>query len=93
MARYKLVVEYHGCPFVGWQRQKNGVSVQQVIEEAIFKFSGGNVITQVAGRTDAGVHATGQVCHFDLAKDTDVFTVCDAINFHVKPNLIFCQNA
>jgi tRNA pseudouridine38-40 synthase len=93
MARYKLVVEYHGCPFVGWQRQKNGVSVQQVIEEAIFKFSGENVITQVAGRTDAGVHATGQVCHFDLTKDTDVFTVCDAINFHVKPNPVSVLSA
>ena len=65
MARYKIVLEYHGLPYVGWQRQKNGVSVQQVIEEAIAKFTGEKAITYVAGRTDAGVHATGQVCHFD----------------------------
>ena len=86
MFRYKIVLEYHGCPFVGWQRQTNGVSVQQVIEDAIFKFSGEKVITHVAGRTDAGVHATGQVCHFDLTKDTDARTVRDAVNFHVKPH-------
>ena len=86
MARYKIVLEYHGLPFVGWQRQKNGVSVQQVIEEAIAKFTGEKAITHVAGRTDAGVHATGQVCHFDIAKDTDEETVRDAINFHVKPH-------
>ena len=86
MARYKLVIEYHGRPFVGWQRQKNGVSVQQVIEDAIIEFSGEKANTHVAGRTDAGVHATGQVCHFDLTKDTDVYTIRDAINFHVKPH-------
>ena len=85
MARYKLVLEYHGHPFVGWQRQKNGISVQQVIEDAITEFSGEKSSTHVAGRTDAGVHATGQVCHFDLIKNTDVHTIRDAINFHVKP--------
>ncbi len=93
MARYKIVLEYHGLPFVGWQRQKNGVSVQQVIEEAIAKFTGEKTITHVAGRTDAGVHATGQVCHFDIVKDTDVETVRDAINFHVKPNPVSVLNA
>ena len=93
MARYKIVLEYHGLPFVGWQRQKNGVSVQQVIEDAISKFTGENAITHVAGRTDAGVHATGQVCHFDLTKDPDVQSVRDAINFHVKPNPVSVLSA
>ena len=86
MTRYKLTLEYHGRAFVGWQRQVNGLSVQQVIEEAISMLSGETAITHVAGRTDAGVHATGQVCHFDLEKDIDPATVRDALNFHAKPN-------
>ena len=86
MIRYKITLEYHGRAFVGWQRQVNGLSVQQVVEEAIEKFSGETVVTHVAGRTDAGVHATGQVCHFDLVKETDVDTVRDALNFHIKPH-------
>ena len=74
MTRYKLTLEYHGRAFVGWQRQVNGLSVQQVIEEAISMLSGETAITHVAGRTDAGVHATGQVCHFDLEKEIDPAT-------------------
>ncbi|MDG2034616.1 MAG: tRNA pseudouridine(38-40) synthase TruA [Rhodospirillales bacterium] len=85
MARFKLTIEYHGRPFVGWQRQINGMSVQQALEEAIENFSGETVTLYAAGRTDTGVHATGQVCHVDLEKETDADTVRDAINFHVRP--------
>ena len=85
MPRYKLTIEYDGTPFVGWQVQDNGVSVQGVITEAIAAFTGERVTLQGAGRTDAGVHALGQVAHVDLAKDWDVDTVRDAINFHLRP--------
>jgi len=88
LARYKLTLEYHGRPFVGWQRQTNGMSVQQALEEAIENFCGEAVTVHVAGRTDAGVHALGQVCHVDLEKDTDADTVRDAVNFHVRPYTI-----
>lgn len=80
MPRYKLTVEYDGTPYVGWQRQKNGRGVQSVVEDAIEKFSQETVTLQVAGRTDAGVHAIGQVCHADLSKDWDAKTVRDALN-------------
>lgn len=85
MPRYKLTIEYDGTDFVGWQRQATDPSIQQSIEEAIEKFSAETVRTQTAGRTDAGVHATGQVAHFDLKKDWDPFRVAEAINFHLKP--------
>jgi len=88
MARFKLTLEYDGGGFVGWQRQTNGLSVQQVVEEAFQKFCGEDITTHVAGRTDAGVHATGQVCHADVAKETDADTVRDALNFHVKPHAV-----
>jgi len=80
MPRYKLIVEYDGTPYVGWQRQKNGRGVQTAIEDAIKKFTQEEVTMQVAGRTDAGVHAFGQVCHADLSKDWEAKTVRDAIN-------------
>lgn len=86
MARFKLIVEYDGTPFSGWQRQKERMSVQQALEEAIERFSGEQVTTQAAGRTDAGVHALGQVAHFDLAKDWDPFRVRDALNYHLRPH-------
>ena len=85
MPRYKLVVEYDGTPFVGWQRQSNGRSVQQAIEEAVAGFAGHAVRIQTAGRTDAGVHATHQVAHVDLAKEWPTDTVRDATNAHLKP--------
>jgi tRNA pseudouridine38-40 synthase len=84
--RYKLTVEYDGRPFCGWQRQKNDLSVQQVLEEAIARFSGETVTTQAAGRTDAGVHALGQVVHFDLAREWDPFKIREALNYHTKPH-------
>ena len=88
MTRYKLTIEYDGSGFVGWQRQTNGLSVQEVLEDAIERFCGERVTTHVAGRTDAGVHALGQVAHFDIAKDSTSDTVRDALNFHVKPHAI-----
>ncbi len=78
MARYKLTIEYDGRPFVGWQRQANGLSVQQAVEEAILRFCGEEVRITAAGRTDAGVHAIGQVAHADIARPTDPGTVRDA---------------
>lgn len=85
MTRYKLTVEYDGGPFVGWQRQDNGPSVQQALEEAVQGFCGERTTVQGAGRTDAGVHALGQVAHVDIAKETDPETVRDALNAHLKP--------
>lgn len=83
MARWKLTIEYDGAPFSGWQRQENGPSVQQSIEEAIQKFCGEDVQLHVAGRTDAGVHALGQVAHVDIAKPAEARTIRDAINYHL----------
>ncbi len=85
MPRYKLTIEYDGGPFVGWQRQANGPSVQQAIEEAIRGFSGETVVVKGAGRTDAGVHALGQVAHIDLGRDWVPDKVRDAINAHLRP--------
>jgi tRNA pseudouridine38-40 synthase len=86
MPRYKLTVEYDGAPFVGWQVQDNGLSVQGVLAAAIASFCGGAIAVQGAGRTDAGVHARGQVAHVDLAKAWDTDTVRDAINAHLRPH-------
>ena len=88
MPRYKLVIEYDGTPFVGWQVQDNGPSVQGVIEAAIEAFAGERTTVRGAGRTDAGVHALGQVAHVDLAKPWDTDTVRDAINAHLRPHPI-----
>lgn len=86
MTRWKLTLEYDGRPFVGWQRQANGPSVQGVLEEAVHGFCGERVTVHGAGRTDAGVHARGQVAHIDLAKDWSARTVRDAINAHLRPH-------
>jgi tRNA pseudouridine38-40 synthase len=86
MPRYRITVEYDGAPFVGWQRQDNGPSVQGALEEAIRRFAQEDVHVQGAGRTDSGVHALAQVAHFDLVRDHATDTVRDALNFHLKPN-------
>src|SRR5215469_9462658 len=83
--RYRLTLEYDGAPFVGWQRQDNGPSVQGALEAAIEKLSGERVTVTGAGRTDAGVHALGQVAHFDLVKDFEPGKVRDALNHYLRP--------
>ena len=88
MPRFKLTIEYDGTPYVGWQIQDNGPSIQGALTEAIFAFSGERVAVQGAGRTDAGVHAFGQVAHVDLTRDWDVDNVRDALNFHLRPQPI-----
>ncbi|MDX2101986.1 MAG: tRNA pseudouridine(38-40) synthase TruA [Alphaproteobacteria bacterium] len=88
MPRYRLTLEYDGTDFVGWQRQATGRSIQQQLEEAIARFAGGPVSVIAAGRTDAGVHATGQVVHVDLQKPLPPFRVMEATNFHLKPEPI-----
>jgi tRNA pseudouridine38-40 synthase len=88
MPRYRLLLEYDGAPFTGWQRQDNGPSVQGALEDAIEKLSAMRVTVTGAGRTDAGVHARGQVAHFDLEKEYDDETVRDALNAHLRPHPI-----
>ena len=85
MPRYKLTIEYDGRPFVGWQIQHNGPTVQAALEKAVSQFCGEVVYVQGAGRTDAGVHALGQVAHVDLDKDWEPDTVRDAVNAHLRP--------
>jgi tRNA pseudouridine38-40 synthase len=86
--RYKLTLEYHGGPFVGWQRQENGPSVQGAVEAALRALEPDAPAIAGAGRTDAGVHATGQVAHCDLARDWDPFRLAEALNWHLKPDPI-----
>ncbi|WP_417825946.1 tRNA pseudouridine(38-40) synthase TruA [Thalassospira povalilytica] len=86
MQRYKCTVEYDGRPYHGWQYQDEVISVQQVFEAAIEKFAGTFVRVYVSGRTDAGVHALGQVVHFDLPKYYPAEAVMNAINHHLKPD-------
>jgi tRNA pseudouridine38-40 synthase len=88
MVRYKITIEYDGTDFVGWQRQKTGLGVQQAIEDSIKKFSRETVTVFGAGRTDSGVHALGQVAHFDLKRSTDANTVVNALNFYLRPGAI-----
>jgi len=85
MPRYKLTLEYDGTGLVGWQRQDTGPSVQGALEEAVFRFCGERVTAFGAGRTDAGVHALGQVAHIDLGRDEAPATVQKAVNFHLRP--------
>jgi tRNA pseudouridine38-40 synthase len=93
MPRYKIIVEYDGAPFVGWQLQEKDPSVQGALMAAIAAFSGEKVMVQGAGRTDAGVHAIGQVAHFDLATERETDTVRDAINAHLRPNPVAVLSA
>ncbi len=85
MPRYKLTIEYDGTPFVGWQRQANGLSVQEAIEAALVSICGEPVAVRGAGRTDAGVHARGQVAHVDLPREWRADRLRDAVNAHLRP--------
>jgi tRNA pseudouridine38-40 synthase len=83
MQRYKLKIEYDGTSFVGWQFQKNGLSVQEVLQKAIFKLSKEKVVVSGAGRTDSGVHAFAQVAHFDLKKKIENKKLLPALNQNI----------
>ncbi len=85
MQNYKIVIEYDGSNFVGWQRQLNGLSIQQLVEEAITKLSGKKTTIFGAGRTDAGVHSRGQVANFELDDNFDTDTIRDGLNQHLRP--------
>jgi tRNA pseudouridine38-40 synthase len=85
MPRYKILIEYDGRPYSGWQRQANAPSVQQTIDEAIQRFSGEAALTKGAGRTDTGVHALGQVAHFDLSGRWSGDRIRDAMNAQLRP--------
>jgi tRNA pseudouridine38-40 synthase len=93
MPRYKLTIEYDGTKYHGWQRQENLPTVQEEVEKAIQRFSGSEVVLHCSGRTDAGVHALGQVAHADLTGSYDDFKVRDGINFYLKPQPIAVLNA
>ncbi len=81
---YKAIIEYDGTGLSGWQRQKEHISVQQLLEEAIFAFSQEEIQVQASGRTDAGVHARGQVINFRLEKKFSPFSIINGINFHLN---------
>lgn len=88
MPRYKLTIEYDGGPYAGFQRQDGPPTVQGVLEAAVLAFSGEEVTLKAAGRTDTGVHATGQVVHVDLEKYWPTDTVRDAMNAHMRQELV-----
>jgi tRNA pseudouridine38-40 synthase len=91
--RYKLTIEYDGAPFCGWQIQADQVTVQGVLTAAVTALTGDTVLVQGAGRTDAGVHARGQVAHVDLARDWPTDTVRDALNAHLRPHPVAVLSA
>ena len=93
MNNYKIIIEYDGTNFVGWQQQENGKSIQSSIQEALVKLSGEKVIIFGAGRTDAGVHAYGQVASFNLNKKIETDVMRDGLNQHLRPLPIAVQQA
>ena len=88
MPNYKITVEYDGTNFVGWQQQANGVSVQSSLQDSVFKLSGEKVVVHGAGRTDAGVHAYGQVASFVISKKISTDVIRDGLNQHLRPLMI-----
>jgi tRNA pseudouridine38-40 synthase len=93
MPRYKLTIEYDGSPFLGWQVQDGGLTVAGVLEDAVEKLSGARTKVSGAGRTDAGVHAFGQVAHIDLSKDWETDVVRDGLNAHLRPHPVAILSA
>ena len=93
MLNFKIVIEYDGTNFVGWQQQENGQSIQSAIQEALVKLSNEKVTIFGAGRTDAGVHAYGQVASFNLNKKIETDVIRDGLNQHLRPHPIAVQNA
>lgn len=93
MPRYKLTIEYDGTPFLGWQVQDGGLTVAGVLEDAVEKLSGARTKVAGAGRTDAGVHALGQVAHIDLVKDWETDTIRDGLNAHLRPHPVAILSA
>ena len=92
MHKYKLIIEYDGNNFVGWQRQENGISIQSSIEKAIKKLSNEDITLIGAGRTDSGVHAKGQVAHFESTNEFPINRIRDGINQHLRPQPIAVLN-
>jgi len=86
MTRFRLTIEYDGRPFMGWQRQAHGPSIQAVIEAAMAEITGETVTVHAAGRTDAGVHATGQVAHLDSRTTRGAFRLMEALNARMRPH-------
>ncbi|MEM8876462.1 MAG: tRNA pseudouridine(38-40) synthase TruA [Pseudomonadota bacterium] len=93
MPRYKLTIEYDGTDYVGWQMQAEGASIQRAIADAVHAFCGDTIHPYGSGRTDAGVHARGQVAHLDLSRTHDADTVRDALNAHLRPQPIAILSA
>ena len=93
MPRYKLTIEYDGAPFSGWQIQADRATVQGALTAAVEALTGEKTLVQGAGRTDAGVHALGQVAHVDLAREWDADTVRDALNAHLRPHPVAVLSA
>lgn len=85
MFRYKITIEYDGKPYVGWQIQDNGLSVQEVLSTAVKNLTGEEFVPKGSGRTDAGVHALGQVAHIDLSKEWNLSKIRDGLNYHLRP--------
>ena len=93
MTRYLLRIEYDGTPFWGWQRQEDGLTVQGVLETGAEKLNGTPTLVYGAGRTDAGVHATGQAAHIDLRADIPARKIADALNAHLRPHPVCVLSA
>ena len=93
MPNYKIIVEYDGTNFVGWQQQANGHSIQSALQESVFKLSGEKVVIYGAGRTDAGVHAYCQSASFSINKKIATDVIRDGLNQHLRPKLISIQKA
>ena len=93
MHNYKIIIEYDGTNFVGWQQQENGQSIQSTLQEALFKLTGENISIFGAGRTDAGVHAYGQVASFTFNKKIETDVIRDGLNQHLRPQPIAVQKA